>query len=351
MTRSKRRVGPALSRGVLLRWFLGLLILSVVVAFACSFVGHYRLPFPATWRIWEWTLWGSGVWHARIFRLLAAAVVGTALATSGMALQGLLRNPLAEPYILGISSGAGVGVLLGSSLAGLVFLPVWITTPVLALIGALVTSIVVYGIAQRRGRLDPFVLLLSGVIINVFNGALILMILQFVKQSEIFNFIGWGMGQVPEWLWFKPRLLLVCWGLVLVGWAVLFVRGSAFNTLGLGDEVAFSSGVAVQRLRLESFVVVALMTSAAVALAGPIGFVGLIVPHVCRMILGPDFRLLAIVSGFGGGIFLMVADALCRVIGESFHIGELPVGVVTAMAGGPFFIFLLRRTLWEGGHE
>jgi len=325
-----------------------LLLVAAAVAVACGFVGHVRLEFGGSLRIWEWPIWGSQVWRVRMFRLLAAAAVGTALSLGGLALQGLLRNPLAEPYILGISSGAGVGVLLGGTfLLHWPALPAWATTPALAFIGALVTAAVVFGVAQRRGRLDPYVLLLSGVIVNVFNGALILVLILLTKPQEVIDFIAWGMGNIPEYLWFDPELLLCGWVLVACGWAMLFVRGSAFNTLGLGDEVATSSGVAVDRLRLETFLVVSLMTSAAVALAGPVGFVGLIVPHVARMLLGPDHRRLAIVCGFGGAIFLMLADSLCRVLGKALELGELPVGVLTALAGGPFFIFLLRRRARE----
>ena len=338
---------PTLTFRTLLWWFVVGLVVSTAVGLACSFIGSTRLPFAWSWRIWDWELWRSQIWQVRVFRLLAAAVVGVALASAGMALQGLMRNPLAEPYILGISSGAGVGVLLGGALASAAVLPEWVTMPVAALVGALVTTLAVYGIAQRRGRLDPFVLLLSGVIINVFNGALILTVLQFVKREEMINFIGWGMGRIPEYLWFRPKLLVICLLTVAIGWTALLLRGAALNTLGLGDEVAASAGVSVHWLRVETFLVVSLMTAAAVTLAGPIGFVGLIVPHVCRMIFGPDHRRLAVVSAFGGAIFLMSADTLCRVIGEAFRLGELPVGVITAMTGGPFFIVLLRRRLRE----
>jgi iron complex transport system permease protein len=308
-------------------------------------VGHYHIPFELSRHIWEWKLWHSQVWTARIYRLGAAGLVGIALATAGLALQAILRNPLAEPYILGISSGAGVGVLAGGIVTSLIVLPEWGATPVLALAGALVTALVVYGVAQRRGRLDPYVLLLSGVIINIFNGALILALLQLVKQDEIVYFIGWGMGQIPEWLWFRPNLFVLAGLLILTCWVFLLIRSAAFNTLNLGDEVAASAGVAVQRLRIETFILVSVATAAAVSLAGPIGFVGLIVPHVCRLKLGPDHRVLVIVAGFGGAAFLMVADTLCRLLGEAFRLGELPVGVITALSGAPFFVYLLRSRL------
>ena len=319
---------PAVTARRLAIWLIAGLLATAAVAVLCSLAGQSGLMLI--------------IWKIRLFRAAAAAVVGAALAVGGMALQALLRNPLAEPYILGISSGAGVGVLCGMTLATSLALPIWATTPILALVGGLATAAVVYGIAQRRGRLDPYVLLLAGVMINVFNGAIILVILQFTKPTDMIHFIGWGMGQVPEWMWSDPTLLAVCAAGVVAGWGLLFVRGAAFNALGLGDEVASSSGVSVHALRVQTFLVVSLMTAMAVALAGPIGFVGLIVPHVCRILVGPDHRLLAIVSGFAGAIFLMSADTLCRMIDLWTDLGELPVGVVTALTGGPFFIYLLR---------
>jgi ABC-type Fe3+-siderophore transport system permease subunit len=329
LTASPPPTPATLSRRRLLLWTVALLATTLLVGIGCSLVGQYHLT--------------AGVWKIRLFRATAAGVVGASLAIGGLALQALLRNPLAEPYVLGISSGAGVGVLLGIALGGRLFLPSWATTPFLAMIGAFVTSGVVYFVARRRGRLDPYVLILSGVIVNVINGALVLAILQFTRPEDMIHFIGWGMGQVPEWLWNKPRLLVTSGALVLAGWVVLFLRSAAYNTLGLGDEVAASSGVSVHWLRTETFLVVSIMTAMAVSLAGPVGFVGLIVPHVCRLVLGPDHRLLTIVSGFGGAMFLMVADTLCRMVDKWLHIGEVPVGVVTAVIGGPFFICLLRR--------
>ena len=307
----------------------------VATALLCSLFGEVGLT--------------TGIWRARLLRLAAAAVVGAALGSSGAALQGLLRNPLAEPYVLGISSGAGVGVLLGLALAHRAALPTWASTPVLAVLGAAATCGVVYGIAQRRGRLDPLVLLLSGVIVNAFNGAIMLAIFLLVPPRTVTNFTVWAMGGISETIAITNQpFLVLCAAAVLAGWAVLILRGSAFNALGLGDDVAGATGVAVARLRIETFLIVALMTAAAVALAGPIGFVGLIVPHIGRMLVGPDHRRLAIVSGFGGAIFLMAADTLCRLAGSWLRIGEVPAGIVTALCGGPFFIYLLRGRFREG---
>ena len=307
---------------------------ALAAGLACTFLGEVGLS-------WD-------VWTMRAFRLMAAAVVGAGLGAAGMALQALLRNPLAEPYVLGISSGAGVGVLVGTALAPVVALPAWAGTPVLALVGAAATCGAVYGVAQRRGRLDPYALLLSGVIVNAFNGALMLGIVLFLDPNRLLGFIRWGMGEVSDSIWFDRMLLVVCAGAVVAGWGVLLLRGAAFNVLGLGDAVAASSGVGVHRLRVETFALASLMTAGAVALAGPVGFLGLIVPHVCRMIVGPDHRRLVVHSGFVGAIALMLADTLCRTVGQWLGAGRIPVGVLTALAGGPFFIHLLRRRFREG---
>jgi len=294
---------------------------------ACSLVGLYDLT--------------EQVWQLRVTRLVAAAAVGAALAAAGMALQGLLRNPLAEPYILGISSGASVGVLLGTTLGLAGLAAARPATPVLAFVGAAVTSLVVYGIAQRRGRLDPYVLLLSGVIVNAFNGAIILGLLMFQEPNEMAAFARWTMGGLQEV--YRPATLAVCLVCILGGWAILLWRSAWLNALALGDDVASSSGVAVQRLRLEVFAAVAVMTAASVSLAGPVGFLGLIVPHLCRLALGPDHRRLIVFSGFAGAVFLVLVETFCRNVGPAVGVGYIPVGIITALWGGPFFIFLLRR--------
>ncbi len=320
-----------LSRRKLLLRCAILLGLTAVIALLCSLVGVVDLSFP--------------VWKARMVRLLSGALVGAGLAVGGMGLQGILRNPLAEPYILGVSSGAGVGVLIGMGLADAMGLPDWMTVSVLGFVGALMTCAVVYGIAQRRGHLDPYVLLLSGVIVNAFNGAVMLTIYLFVKPYIISAFMHWVIGTFAHRPPFSVLpLSAVC---IIGGWTVLFLRGSAFNAMGLGDDVARSTGVPVHWVRIETFLVVGLMTASCVALAGPIGFLGLIVPHICRLIVGPDHRSLALFSGFIGAMFLMTADTLCRTADRWINIGEIPVGIVTAFCGAPFFIFLLRRR-WGG---
>ena len=313
----------------LIGWAAALLAAAGAVGGACTLVGIINLSDLT-----------PQIWASRTMQMLTAGIVGASLAAGGLALQGLMRNPLAEPYILGISSGAGVGVMMGLAAAARLSLPAWASTPVLAFLGAMASCLAVYLVAQRHGRLDPYSLILSGVIVNIFNGAIMLAGNLYIDQYRIADFTYWAMGQLPDAT--PTSLLAVCGACVGAGWAVLLANSPAYNVLGLGDDVAASSGVSVHRLRLVTFGAVGVMTAAAVALAGPIGFLGLIVPHICRMAFGPDHRLGMIVTPLAGAIFLMIAETLCRSLGPALGLGRVPVGILTALAGGPFFIFLLR---------
>ena len=320
----------------LIGWAAGLLAAAVVVGGACTLVGIVNLSDLT-----------PQVWAARALQMLAAGIVGASLAAGGLALQGLMRNSLAEPYILGISSGAGVGVMMGLAVTARWATPDWASTPVLAFLGAMASCLAVYLVAQRRGRLDPYSLILSGVIVNIFNGAIMLAGNLYIDPHRIADMTYWAMGQLPD---ATPRsLLAVCGACIVAGWAVLLANSPAYNVLGLGDDVAASSGVSVHRLRLVTFGAVGVMTAAAVALAGPIGFLGLIVPHICRMAFGPDHRLGMIVTPLVGAIFLMIAETICRSLGDALGLGRVPVGILTALAGGPFFIFLLRTRFRGAG--
>jgi len=308
-------------------------IALAVVMFACSLVGQAGWAAPGQ---------TGGWWTLRLMRILAAATVGAALAVAGAALQSLLRNALASPFVLGISSGAGVGVLIAMTVMASGLL--WLGIPAMAAAGALVTVAVVYLVAQRRGRLDPYSLLLTGVIVNSFNGAILLFIYLYASPYVIADYISWAMGAISES--HSVGLLAAAAALTVVCWVVLFALGHAFNVQSLGDDVATSSGISVHRLRLITFILASALTAAAVALAGPVGFVGLIVPHICRFVVGSDHRRLMIVAGFVGAALLVVADTFCRSTVLWFH-QELPVGLITALSGGPFFLVLLRRRFQE----
>ncbi|NLF29896.1 MAG: iron ABC transporter permease [Planctomycetes bacterium] len=319
-------------RGLILTALVPAAVLAAVVA-ACSLVGQMGAAMP-----WD----DPDLWRLRLLRVVTAAVVGAGLAVAGAALQSLLRNGLADPYVLGISSGAGVGVLAAMALTAS-GTAAWLGLPAMAAAGAIVTVGAVYLIAQRRGRLDPFSLLLTGVIVNAFNGAVMLLI--YLRNPYVIaDYISWAMGAIPET--HPAGLLAAVTVLTAGGWVLLTVYGQAFNVLSLGDDVAASSGVNVHRLRRVTFGVTAALTAASVAVAGPIGFLGLIVPHVCRALVGADHRRLLILSGFAGAILLAGADTFCRCTVLWFG-QELPVGVITACCGGPFFLVLLRRRFRE----
>jgi len=323
-----------LSRLLLIAFVLALL--TFVIAFLCSFSGPIAVVDSSGWRFWQ-----NVVWQGRVTRIVAAGLAGGGLSIAGLALQALLRNPLAEPYILGISSGAGVGVLIGISLAARTGAVQFATTPTLAFIGAITTCVVVYTVAQKRGRIDPYSLILSGVMINAINIAIITSVYLFIDPHTLTQFVGWSIGQVPDAV--SPELLLVCGICIVCASVWMLLRAAAFNTFGLGDGVAITSGVAIKRLRIETFVIAGLVTACAVAMVGPIGFLSLFIPHICRMILGPDHRRLTVVCGFVGATFLIVSDTLCRYIGIAANLGGFPVGIVTTFVGGPFFIWLVRE--------
>ena len=295
-----------------------------------------------TENIWAWRVPERvrDVLSIRLYTVLTAGLVGGGLALAGLAFQALLRNPLADPYILGISGGASLGVILSS-----LFFSV-LLAPVFGFAGALATVGLVYAVAQHRGRLEPYTLLLTGVIVNAFYAAAIMLIVALAKPADRGDIAYWMMGSIgtfnPQW-----TLLAVVGGLAL-GVAVLFAwLAKGFNLVVVGEDTAGALGVRVERLRLVTFLAASLVTGASVALTGPIGFVGLICPHILRMVIGPDHRLLVPASFFFGAIFLVVADLATRLLG-AFGDQAPPVGVVTAMCGVPFFIYLLR-TRWRRG--
>jgi len=278
----------------------------------------------------------------RIPRVLLAAVVGAALAASGAALQPTLRNPLASPDIIGVSGGAAL-----ASAAALALLPASATAgalvPLIAFAGAAVSSAIVYRLALVRGRLEPYTQVLVGVIFNTFVASLILLISAVVDLSRSHSIVFWLMGGIAVQPY--PVLALVT-GLVAAGTAVLIRESHSLNLLALGDDAAEHLGVDLAVTRRRVFAASSMLVGAVVALTGVITFVGLIVPHVLRRLLGSDNRLLVPAAVFGGATFLVSCDALARWVVAP---AELPVGAITAMAGGPFFIYLLRRRTEMGG--
>ena len=326
-----RRATPARR---LLRVTFGLLmLLAVAVAIAVSF-GAAEVP------LWRRLLLG-GAWSEtqqaillalRLPRVLTAAALGGLLGVAGVAFQALLRNPLADPYVLGVSGGASLGgvVALIVGVGGL-------GVPLAAFLGALVSLVAIERIATSGGRLTVFTLLLTGAIFNAFSAALIYFLQSVASREELSAIVFYLMGRVPS----SGALTLV--GLWAAGVAItlaLFASARDFNALTAGEEGASQLGVDVERLKRRTFVLGSLATALAVSSAGLIGFVGLVVPHLLRRLLGPDHRLLLPAAFLGGASFLVLADLAARTLAAPT---ELPVGVVTALLGGPFFLVLLRR--------
>lgn len=276
--------------------------------------------------------------HVRIPRILLAMLVGAALACAGAVFQVLLRNPLADPYILGISSGAGLGTIL-AVLAGCTW-TVWglSTVSLFAFIGALGTTWLVWWIGHFTGRTSGTGLLLAGVVVNAFFSAVIMFLTSIARASQIQTTVFWLMGYLSSYA--ETKALLVSVGLVGVCIMVLLWLSPRLNVLSLGSMEARTLGISVERIVMLSFTVAALMTAVAVSLSGLVGFVGLIVPHMVRLLLGPDHRRLIPLCAIAGAIFVVLADTAARVILTQ---AQLPVGVITALAGGPFFLFLLIR--------
>lgn len=281
------------------------------------------------------------LWLIRVPRLLMAIFVGATLATAGVVMQGVFRNPLAEPGVIGISSGAAVGAS-ASIVFGLTFFGP-LTLPVFAFVGGLIATVVVYASARADGRTEVVTLVLTGIAVNAVGGAAIALFTYLGSTQEREQIVFWQLGSLNGTRW---QDLAIVVPIAVVGIvACLFLSGS-LDLLALGERQAEHLGVRVERLRVFAIVVIALLTCAAVAFCGIIGFVGLVVPHLMRMILGPGHRLLMPASALGGAVLLLAADLVARV---AIPGSELPIGMLTALIGGPFFFWLLRRTRRRSG--
>ena len=275
---------------------------------------------------------------ARMPRVLAGAVVGATLASAGVVLQALLRNPLATPFTLGVSAGAALGAILVISFGGAVALGPLSPVPLASLGGAFVAGAIVYALATRPGRpMSTSILLLAGVTLNAFFSALILFVQYMADFTEAYRTLRWMMGDLDVGS-FGP--IVGALPLVAIAFLMFAALPSSLNLLSVGSDIASTRGVDVGRTQRVAFISAALATSAAVSLAGPIGFVGIVVPHLVRLLTGFDHRIVLPASALFGASFLVACDLVARTILAPV---EVPIGVVTAMLGGPFFLWLLVR--------
>jgi iron complex transport system permease protein len=277
----------------------------------------------------------------RLPRILLAAVIGAALSGAGTAFQAILRNPLADPYILGVSGGAALGAALFIAIAGGDPLGGPLARPVAAFAGALVTLVILFRLARLRGRTGSMALLLVGVVLNAFDSAVILFLVTVGDTSRFLGVMSFLVGAVgsPSW-----AVVLGVLAFVGLGLAALMALSHRLNLLAFGEETAEHLGVDVERTTWAVVVAASLVTAAAVAFAGLIGFVGLIVPHAMRIVFGSDHRVLVPASAVGGAAFLVLADTGARTLAAPV---ELPVGVLTALIGCPLFLVLFLRRLRE----
>ncbi len=278
------------------------------------------------------------IFLTRLPRILLGLLVGMALASSGTAFQSLLRNPLADPYILGVSGGAALGSVIGVSL-GLPFLLV----SGIAFASAFLSMLLIYWIAESKGRLPAHTLLLTGVIFNAFAFALIMLIHSLVTMEQAHEILFLLIGSLELYSYSTIAVIAVA---VLTGFILLNLFSNKLNLMAMGDRTAFDLGINIERFRRLTFFSASLMIGAVVSVSGLIGFVGIFIPHMLRMILGPDHRLLVPTAGLVGGAFLIIADTIARtLLSSGAYQTELPVGVITALIGGPFFVYILKRQL------
>ncbi|MER7761945.1 iron ABC transporter permease [Streptomyces sp. NPDC097619] len=333
-------------------WPLLALTLALIgLALLSAGLGAYRIPAGdiLTSALHRLSLGGapldrtaeSVLWNVRLPRLVLAVTVGAALGCAGALMQGVFGNPLAEPGVIGISAGAAVGAVAAIAL-GLSFLGNW-TVTVCAFTAGLATVSLVYLLSRSGGKTEVVTLILTGIAVNAFAGALIGLFLFFADNAQLTQITFWQLGSLAQATWPKVLAVLPC-ALAALLVAPLYAR--RLDLLALGERPARHLGVEVEKTRRALILLVALLTAAAVAVAGVITFVGLLVPHLLRMAHGPGHRFLIPGSALGGAVVLLAGDLAARTIAPP---AELPLGVLTALFGSPFFFWLLRRTRRKQG--
>ena len=322
-------------------FFLFLLILSAIVIFIMApFWGIESLSVKSILTPDDQAK-SDIFWKIRLPRVITAFLAGAALAISGMAFQAMFRNPLATPFTLGVSSGAAFGAAIYIKI-GVIFSILGISgQSFFAFIGAIFSVLLVYGLSQIRKGFTTATMLIAGVAINFFFSSLILFIQYLSDFANSFRIIRWLMGGF-EVVGFRPVFTLLPF--VALGSVIIFFLINELNVLTLGEDIALSRGVAVKKTKAVLFFATSIMIGGVVSICGPIGFIGMMAPHICRLLIGAEHRFLTPASFFFGGAFLVFCDTLARLL---IAPAEIPVGVITALLGGPFFIWLLLSGVSE----
>jgi iron complex transport system permease protein len=329
--------GPGIATRILVVSIL-LTLLLLAVCLAGISTGSSGVGFKAAW----WSLihdarsdpMGAAIiWNIRLPRVILATLVGATLSLGGLVFQALLRNPLAEPYILGVSGGSAIGAIIGILMGFARFPGVSMT----AFAGSMVTLLLLLLMSSGHSKFKDS-LLLSGVMVNAFSGAIIMFLMSMTQDSRLHNIMFWLMGDLSladmAQIGILALVLLPCFGLI-------FRFSHSMNLLLMGPEVAETMGVNIRLVTVALLVTTSLMVSITVSYCGPVGFVGLVMPHLLRLVIGPDHRILVPACIIGGGSYMVFCDILSRVLPQQ---GEMPAGVVTALIGAPLFIYLLKRS-------
>lgn len=310
---------------------MALVVMASALVFGAALLAGPRFINPAGMSELEREI----LFSIRLPRVAVAALMGAALGASGAVLQGMLRNPLADPYILGLSSGAtlmaAVGIVSGAAFFGA------LTIPLFAFAGAMAAGLVVGVMGYWRGGLWPERLLLAGIGVGFVLSAALMLLMSLSSQEGLRRAVLWIFGDLSMADW---SLIPYGFAFIAAGFALVLRRARALNSLMLGDDLSHSLGFSPRRETALLFVGVGLMSSSSVALGGMVGFVGLVMPHIMRYFVGPDNRLLVPASALGGAVLLIASDLIGRTIAAPM---ELPAGIITALIGAPYFLYLLRR--------
>ncbi len=282
----------------------------------------------------------SIIFYIRLPRVIVAAIVGAALSVSGTVMQGMFRNPMADPGILGVSSGAGLGavtaIALGITSKSMFFLPLF------AAVGALIASFLIFMLSVRNGKVPVMNLILSGIAVSMFLSAVTTTILKFISGNQVKRFIFWSVGSLNDKTWESVEIIIFP---VLICTVMLVLLAKELNVMLLGEEEAQSVGLNSSRMRKIMLILSSVSTAAAVSVSGTISFVGLIVPHILRLIVGPDHRILLPASAIGGAFFLLACDFVGIMMPR-----EINVGIVTSLLGAPYFLYLLNKARSNAGN-
>jgi iron complex transport system permease protein len=327
---------------------ISLAVILVFVGGLATTIGSVDIPLGTTFKILldklpfidispDWSVSHELIIsNIRLPRVLLACIVGVALAVAGASYQGLFRNPLADPYLIGVAQGAALGAVLGFLFPVAIFGGATGAVPIFAFAGALISVSMVYLLARVGNVIPVTTLILAGVAMGALFSAIVSYLIT-ISGDKIHGIIFWMMGSFSSSQWDEVK---ITWPVILVGVGIIFLFARALNIIQLGEDQAKQLGIDVEKVKIILLAVSTLITAAAVSFVGIIGFVGIIVPHAVRLIWGPDHRFLLPLSALVGGIFMILADILARTLMAPT---EIPIGIITAICGAPFFLYLLRK--------